>query len=89
METAGSPGHALTQVPLLQEYWPAVRRFAEQHTVSEPPTGEEAGDEGVQAAVEASRAGVKPASAAGPLGLGTDQGEAQQGSAASGFKKEL
>lgn len=77
-------------MPSLQEYWPAVRKFAAQHTVSEPPSEEEAGDEGVQEAVEASHAGVKPASAAGPLGLGTtDQGEAQQGLAGSGLKKEL
>ena len=73
----------------LQDYWPAVMKFVEQHSLS-PPSGDEQDDgEGVQEAVQASEAGVKPPSAVGPLGLGSFQDESQQGAAGSGFKKDL
>lgn len=73
----------------LQDYWPAVMKFVEQHS-SSPPSGDEQDDgEGVQEAVQATEAGVKPPSAVGPFGLGSFHDEAQQGAAGSGFKKEL
>lgn len=73
----------------LQDYWPAVMKFVEQHS-SSPPSGDKQDDgEGVQEAVQASEAGVKPPSAVGPLGLGSFQDEAQQGAAGPGFKKQL
>lgn len=72
---------------MLQEYWPAVMDFVEQHSLSEAASdGQDAG-EGVAEAVQASQAGVKPPSAVGPLGLASHGDEAQQG--AAGFKKEL
>ena len=49
-------------IAAMQDYWPAVRKFAAQHTLSESPSEEEAGDEGVQEAVQASQAGVDQAS---------------------------
>lgn len=44
-------------------------KFAQQHTSARETdeTGDGHGDEGVEAAVQASQAGVKPPSAAGPF----------------------
>ena len=84
------PMHSFTEGlyhVILQEYWPAVMNFVEQHSLSEPASDEQDAGEGVAEAVQASQAGVKPPSAVGPLGLASHEDEAQQG--AAGFKKEL
>lgn len=53
----------------MQEYWPAVIKFAQQYTSAHDTDEADEGppDEGVKAAVHASQAGVKPPSAAGPF----------------------
>lgn len=53
----------------MQEYWPAVIKFAQQYTSAHETDEADEGqpDEGVTAAVQASQDGVKPPSAAGPF----------------------
>ena len=75
----------------MQEYWPAVIKFAQQHnTVSEIDNSEEEDDrddEGVEAAVHASQAGVKPPAAAGPFV--TDSSQPSNAPLGQAVKKEL
>ena len=66
-----------------------MTKFVDQHALSVASGNEQDDGEGVQEAVQASNAGVKPPSAVGPLGLGSHRDEAQQGAAGSDFKKDL
>jgi len=51
-----------------QEYWPAVIKFAQQYSApSEADPESDQDGAGVQEAVQASHAGVKPPSAVGPF----------------------
>lgn len=65
-------------------------KFVDQHSSSECLSIEQDNGEGVQEAMQASQAGVKPPSAIGPLDVGSNLDEAQQGAAAgSSVKKAL
>ena len=70
----------------VQEYWPAVIKFAQQHTSAHETdeTGRGQGDKGVEAAVQASQAGMKPPSAVGPF-----VSDSSQPVLAPAVKKEL
>ena len=71
---------------IMQEYWPAVVKFAQQHQASGLDEGEELEEEdaGVKEAVQATQAGVKPPSAAGPF-----VSDSSQVAATGAAKKEL
>lgn len=61
--------------------------FVEQHSSSTIMSADQDGGEGVQKAMQASQAGVKPPSAVGPLSAGSQQDEAQQGATVLSGKK--
>lgn len=72
----------------IQEYWPAVIKFARQHTtVSAVDEAKDKDEEGVEAAVHASQAGVKPPAAAGPFV--TDSSQPSSTPFGQAVKKEL
>lgn len=71
----------------MQDYWPAVVKFAQRHTVASDDFSKQEDSEGVAAAVDASQAGVKPPAAAGPFV--SDSSQPADAPTVQAVKKEL